>query len=40
VAGLNGAFFGASVLIAGTIPLLRHGIRVLVSEELAGEIGC
>ena len=60
MAGLTGAFFDTSVLIAGSIdfgsssqhalllmdavadgrtPLLRHGIRVLVSAELVDEIG-
>ncbi len=44
MAGLRGAFFDTSVLIATEnrrhfTSLLRHGIRVLVSAELADEIG-
>ena len=40
MAGLRGAFFDTSVLVAGSITsLLRHGIRVLISEELADELG-
>ena len=39
MAGLTGTFFDTTENRRHFTPLLRHGIRVLVSAELVDEIG-